>query len=508
MPRTADARSSPGNLHETPEKLVSWKSIASYFNCDERTAKRWEQERGLPVHRAPGDKRSAVFAYASELEAWLHSEPHWMLHHGRRAQDGESTDSADAPITGESHAGKPDGEEPRAIQAQAFPGQLHRRWVWTTTAVVVFLIGAVLVLLREEQRVATRETAEVRTRARNSPAGDSEELFLQARYFWNLRTAKGLSKAIDDFTQAIVIDPNYAEAYAGLAESYDLLPQFAHGDMAEDFERAKRAADRAIELNPNLAAAHRAKAFALFFRDWDITGSDAEFQRALALDPDSDQTHQWYASTLLNRLEGVECIRQIDEARRLDPASAAIAADLGLMHAEFGNDPKSGIRILQDLERTQPALLTPPVFMREIDFAAGDYEAYMSDLRKVAAVSHDPDDIAMADAAQHGWARAGKTGLLRSVVEVQRRAFNHGNESGFWIGRTYLVLGEPGKALPYFKLSLANHEILIMAMPDCPWAKRLTADPEYSRLFAVIRTQMRGSPAHPAVVPVTYRLPS
>lgn len=65
------SRTGQAAVSESPLKLVSWKSIANYFDCDERTAKRWECERGLPVHRMPGERRSGVFAYSSELDSWL-----------------------------------------------------------------------------------------------------------------------------------------------------------------------------------------------------------------------------------------------------------------------------------------------------------------------------------------------------------------------------------------------------------------------------------------------------
>ena len=88
------------------------------------------------------------------------------------------------------------------------------------------------------------------------PAPGAEALFLQGRYFWNLRTSDGLNKAIDAYTRAIVKDPSYADAYAGLAETYQFLPQFGNADLGESLTKAKDAADRAISLDPNLAAAH------------------------------------------------------------------------------------------------------------------------------------------------------------------------------------------------------------------------------------------------------------
>ena len=221
------------------------------------------------------------------------------------------------------------------------------------------------------------------------------DLFLRGRYYWNLRTADGLAKAIDSYTQAIVADPSYAEAYAGLAESYDLLPQFGRGDLGDSLRKAENAADRAIELNPNLASAHTAKAFALYYWDWDIAGSDAEFKRALTLDPNSAQAHQWYASTLQCRSQGAETLRQIDEAVQLDPTSPAIAADAALFQADFG-DFRSGVKALREIEQTQPSLASPALFLRELEFDTGDFPAYIEDARRYAAITQAPDDVAMA----------------------------------------------------------------------------------------------------------------
>ncbi len=199
----------------------------------------------------------------------------------------------------------------------------------------------------------------------HTPAPDVEQLYLKGRYYWNLRTADGLDKAIDLYMQAIVKDPAYAEAYAGLAEAYDLLPQFGRAELANSLTKAENAADRAIALNPKLADAHAAKAFALFYGDWDVAGSDAEFQRALALDPNSSTTHHWYASTLHDRSEASASLHQIDEALHLDPTSAAIATDAAFFQADFGN-LEAGMKALKEIERTQPTLATPPDFLRAI----------------------------------------------------------------------------------------------------------------------------------------------
>ena len=506
----AIARSPQAPIPGTTAKLISWKSIAGYFDCDERTAKRWERERGLPVHRMPGGKRSAVYAYSYELDSWLQaSEREQEPTPGVRAPqvDPPNADNRDSVIeSGAAIAAKPAWT---ATMGSAGRTATSARWLIGSLAGGLVVLAAALLIYadRHSSGSGSRGKAAVEV-SRHSPAPGAEDLYLRGRYFWSLRTADSLSKAIDAYTQAIVKDPEYAEAYAGLAETYDLLPQFAHGNLGEDFEQAKNAADRAIALNPNVAAAHRAKAFALFFWDWDIRGSDAEFRRALDLDPNSAETHQWYASTLLNRLEGAECLRQIDAARRLNPTSAAIATDAALMQEEFGDDRDAGIRKLEELEQTQPTPLTPSYFLKQIDFARGDYPAYIGELQHIASITQNPDDVSMAEHAMRGWARGGRSSMLEEIVGLQKEAFRRGTEPGFWVGETYLLLGDPGKALPYFKASLSRHFILLMTMQECDWAKKLSGNPGYETLFAEIRERMQGGQtAHPARVPVSFRLP-
>ncbi len=505
------ARTSHARVPGIAEKLISWKSIASYFDCDARTAKRWERERGLPVHRMPGGKRSAVFAYSSELDSWLQaSEQKREPLSGIRAPETDPADREDRVLAIES--GVAVATKPALIAARTAAGESSAflQWPMGLVAVAVILFVAAFLVYTDRHGPAlgfsgVRAAAGV---SRHVPAPGAEDLYLRGRYYWNLRTSGGLSKAIDAYTRSIVKDPSYAEAYAGLAESYDLLPQFAHGNLGEDFAQAKSAADRAIELNPNIAAAHRAKAFALFFWDWDISGSDAEFRRALALDPNSAETHQWYASTLLNRLEGAECLRQIDMALRLNPTSAAIATDAALMHEEFGADRDASVRKLEELDQTQPALLTPSYFLKQIYFARGDYPAYIAELQRISSITQNPDDVAMGENAERGWTRGGKTGMLEEMIGLQREAFKRGTEPGFWVGQTYLLLGDPEEALPYFKASLDEHFILLISMQDCDWAKKFDPYPGYGDLYAQIRQRTHGQIAHPSAIPESFRLPN
>ncbi len=491
--------------------LASWKSIAGYFGCNERTAKRWE-ERGMPVHRVPGGKRGYVFAYPSELDSWLQAMKlkDSELGTGNAA---ETSRQSSALQSGElSLAATAGGSAPLSALEPLNPvASPHWKLLWGVAFLTLLFCAALSSRIlsgrhaedRHEQVLASASAS------RRVPAPGAEDLYLQGRYFWNLRTVDGLSKSINAFTQAIIKDPSYADAYAGLAESYDLLPEFANANLSDSLLRAEDAANRAIALDPNLAAAHRAKAFALYFRDWDIAGSDAEFQRALALDPASAETHQWYASSLECREEGAEALKQIDEARRLNPASPAIAAEAALLQADFG-DLAAGIKALNDIELTQPNLTSPASFLAVIDFAIGDNPGYVANLRRYASITGNSGDLALANEVARGWAQGGKTGLLEARAKGLKAAFEHGSEpAAFYLAQDLVMLGRPKAALPYFKASLNSHIVVLTMLPDCPWAKPLMNDPDYAALFAEIRDRQHGGyPHHPSAVRVTLRVPN
>lgn len=155
------------------------------------------------------------------------------------------------------------------------------------------------------------------------------ESYLKGRYFWNKRTADGLNVARAYFDQAIEEDPNYAEAYSGLADTYALLGdwQFAVMTPKEALPKAKAAAIKAIELDNSLGEAHNSLAFCLDGFDWDLDAGGKEFQRAIELSPSYATAHHWYAwhLTLLGQYD--EAIAEMKKAENLDPLSLIINAD-------------------------------------------------------------------------------------------------------------------------------------------------------------------------------------
>jgi TolB-like protein/DNA-binding winged helix-turn-helix (wHTH) protein/Flp pilus assembly protein TadD len=177
-------------------------------------------------------------------------------------------------------------------------------------------------------QLTPHEQAVLKTGTRVSP--EAYDAYLKGRYFWNKRTADGLRKAIDYFNQVIATNPNYAEAYAGLADSYALAGDWEYGVLApkEAYPRAKAAAAKALELDNTLGEAHISLAFCLENFDWDWESAGREFRRGIKLNPGYATGHHWYAWHLTALGRNDEAISEMKKAEDLDPLSLIISAEL------------------------------------------------------------------------------------------------------------------------------------------------------------------------------------
>jgi tetratricopeptide (TPR) repeat protein len=169
----------------------------------------------------------------------------------------------------------------------------------------------------------------IRSPALTAQAYQAYDLCLKGLYFWNKRTAPALQQAIAYFQQAIAKDPKYAPAYAGLANSYALVPGYALAPAGKYMPEAREAALRALEIDDQLPEAHVALALTLENYDWDWNSAEKEYRRAIDLNPNYATAHQWYAEFLTWRGRFDEALRESESARRLDPLSLIIATDRG-----------------------------------------------------------------------------------------------------------------------------------------------------------------------------------
>ena len=156
------------------------------------------------------------------------------------------------------------------------------------------------------------------------------QLYLQGRFFWNKRSEEGLKTAIRYFEAAIERDPDYAVAWAGIADSYTLLGEFGNISRKDLYPKAKEAINKALAIDDRLAEVHTSLASILMFSEWDWANSEREFRLALELNPNYATAHHWFSQWFLNMGRLDEALQMISRAAELDPVSQAILKDQGL----------------------------------------------------------------------------------------------------------------------------------------------------------------------------------
>lgn len=453
------------------KRLDSWKEIAAFFGRAERTVKRWETERGLPVHRVPGSGRSAVFAYSEELAIWLKGE-------------GEELEKEESSAAGIGGTEGPSPEAAKILELSPTRNPLAsltvaRILAWAVPLALV--IGLVLFLSTGHPELRFKALA-----GRHSPNSEAQDLYLKGRYYWERRTPEDLNKAVDYFTQSIVKDPSAAQAYVGLADCYNLLREFGAMPSSAAFPRALAAAQRAVELDDTSAEAHVSLAFSTFWWSWKGNTAEREFQRALQLDPKLVRAHHWYATYLLALHRYPEALDQIEQAQRLDPASNALLADKGFLLWDSGHHDE-GIAILTQLEATEPLFSSTHEYLGRIYWKAQEYDKALAEWRRAAELRHDNDAMTLADARKTGLHANGLQGLHEEELPIQKDLVDHGLGSAYDLAATYAALGDRTEALAYLQTSFDRHEDAMLVGNAIP---ELIKDSEYQNLRNEVRNRL------------------
>jgi len=473
----------------TSHRLDSWKEIAAFFG-HERTVRRWEKERGLPAHRVPGGERGRVFAYTHELREWLHG----------RANELEDAEPGAIRVVGagEEIEGTPESESSKspAVLAQVLdirpaPASPHPSFasiaIWLAPLVVVAALIAVFLFNHREARYKNALAAP------HPPNAEAQELYLKGQYHWTKRTPEDLNKALDYFTQSIVKDPSYAQAYVGLANCYNLLREFSVMPPDEAFPRALAAAQKAVELDDTSAGAHNSLAFATYYWDWDQATAEREYKRALELDPNFVQGHHWYATFLLTAGRFPEALDQIEQARKLDPSSTTIQADKGFILFSAGHKSEA-FALLKRLESTDPTLASTHRYLASSYFDRKDYENFFAESKQAAQLRHDDAALAIVTAAERGFAAGGVKGMRESTIPVRKEMVDRDLGSAYELAATCALVGKKEAALRYLHVAYEKREALLLILYRDPDFSTVRNDLVYKEITERVGERLSGRP--------------
>ena len=288
------------------------------------------------------------------------------------------------------------------------------------------------------------------------------QLYLKGRFHWNKRTVPDIEKSLEYFQMAIEKDPAYALAYAGLADAQVVLPAYLATASHEAYPRAREAARRALDIDDTLAEAHATMAAVLHEYDWDFSGSEKEFKRAIELNPNYATAHHWYAEYLLNMGRYDEALAEIKLAQTLDPLSLIINTAVGTFLTARGEYATAVAQLKKTIEmdpnfaRAHFRLANAYESQELFEEAAGEYE-------KQAILVGRPPAEAIAERRKliEGFKSSGARGYWRKLIESgEKRLAQKAPDAPppLILATYYAQIGNTNRAIELLEKSYAQRE--------------------------------------------------
>jgi len=312
------------------------------------------------------------------------------------------------------------------------------------------------------------------------PTEDVEayQLYLQGLFYWNKWTEADLKKAADYFTQAVQKDPRYALSYAGLADTYSLLGDY-YLPPSEAWPKAKAAAMQALEIDDTLAEAHTSLALVKEHFEWDWTGADSEFRRAIELNPNSATAHHWYGDYLANMGRPEDGLRETRRAQELDPLSLMINTTLGwqLYLARRSDQAIEQLRKVLDID----AKFTPARRMLEEVYAqSGRQKEAVAERAKILSLSSSPE---FAASIEEDFSKSGYKGVLQSWLDGLTEISKHGYVSAYSIAEGYMRLGQKDRAFEWLEKAYEDHDSGLVSIAVEPMFDPIRSDPRFKDIL-------------------------
>jgi len=319
--------------------------------------------------------------------------------------------------------------------------------------------------------------------ATNNP--EAYQLYLEARFLWNQRTRASIRKSVDLFQQAAGKDPNFALAYVGLADAYNIGNSLGFFTPQESMPAAKAAATKALVLDPRLAEAHAVLGQVKSHYDFDFPGAQREYLKAIELNPNYAYAHLYYAGGYLTPMgRHAEAIAEMKKALELDPLSPALNNYLGMTYLLAGDSQQS----VQQFQRTidlDPGFPLAHFFFASCLEESGKYEQAIEEVERGALLAGQKPEQAGARTAEYlkAFRTGGSNGYWQKNLEGMLKAREREEAGALAMARAYARVGNKEKALEMLQKAYEEREGNVTLVNSYPDFKSLRGDPRFSLLL-------------------------
>jgi serine/threonine protein kinase/Tfp pilus assembly protein PilF len=360
-------------------------------------------------------------------------------------------------------------------------GDQYDRKISGALAVQQEITGAISARLRE------RLSGETQKQVAKGGTSDPEayQLYLKGLYYWEKRTPETLDKARDYFNQAIARDPGYALAYVGLANYYVAAPDY--GPIPENVAapKAKAAAEKALSIDPDSADAHAALAGSLWSL-FEFSAAEAEFKRALELNPNLSHGHHWYGLFLSWEARNAEAITHLRRAVELDPLNLQFQTNLGQVLGNAGQYDEALEQLRKTLEM-DPNFSYVHVELRQIYRDMGKYDLSMQEWKRYATLNNDPEEQAIVNDVAGVYAKSGVKPALAREIELRKQLGKRRYQDPSEIAYLYAFLGDKEQSFAWLDKARAEKAAGLEPVKVVSALDQWHSDPRYIALLKELK---------------------
>ncbi|HUB53292.1 MAG TPA: winged helix-turn-helix domain-containing protein [Terracidiphilus sp.] len=310
---------------------------------------------------------------------------------------------------------------------------------------------------------------------------EAHDAYLKGLYFLSQRSKLGFEQAVESFSNAVAIDPKYAEAYAQLADTYNLMGQYSWMDPGTARSQAWAAAEQALSLDPSLAEAHAALGFSDWYYRWNLNAAETEFRKAIALEPENVNAHHWYEQMLMTAGRFSEAEQQLHAALDVDPRSPILRVNRAWLYEYEGRFPEA-VDQLQQVIAENPNFLPAHYKLWYVYAAMGDQTHAAQQFEWVV---RGISDLRLQQQISDLFRTKGYLAALGACGTTGEAALYVGSKVDG--ARCLASLGDNNAALAVLESAFQDHEGWMIYVEQDPAFRALRSNPGFQQLIAEVK---------------------